>query len=240
MMKMRKYLIVLVLCCIAGKLHSQYEILHYPVQVEKELQTSEYLTRYLLFLPENYNSEKNWPVLLFLHGSGERGDNLELVKKHGPPKLAFELNLPFIIVSPQCMAGKRWETKPLIELMEHILSEHPADRQRIYLTGLSMGAFGTWELASAYPDFFAAVVPVCGGGNPDDACNLWNTPVWVFHGDGDEIVPPERSREMVNALKDCNGKVKFTIYPETGHDSWTRTYANPKLYNWLLNHSLSK
>ena len=203
--------------------------------MEKEFQTTDYLMKYLLYLPEGYDARDNWPLMIFLHGSGERGDDLELVKKHGPPKLALEMNFPLIILSPQCRAGSRWETKPLIELIDHILSELPVNRRKIYLTGLSMGGFGTWDLAAAFPDYFAAIVPICGGGNPSDACKMKDIPAWVFHGQDDKVVPVEKSQEMVDALKNCGGRVKFTVYPDTGHDSWTKTYANPKLYEWLLN-----
>ena len=234
-MNLRIYFMVSVLICFSENIFSQNDAINYPVQMEKEFQTTDYLMKYLLYLPEGYDARDNWPLMIFLHGSGERGDDLELVKKHGPPKLAYEMSLPFVIVSPQCPEGKRWETEPLIELIDHILSELPVERQKIYLTGLSMGGFGTWNLAAAFPDYFAAIVPICGGGNPSDACKMKDIPAWVFHGQDDKVVPVEKSQEMVDALKNCGGRVKFTVYPDTGHDSWTKTYANPKLYEWLLN-----
>jgi predicted peptidase len=108
------------------------------------------------------------------------------------------------------------------------------DPDRVYLTGLSMGGYGTWSLAAAHPERFAAIVPICGGGNPADAAKLASLPVWVFHGAKDPTVPLERSKEMVEAIKSAGGNPRFTIYPEAGHDSWTETYNNPELYQWLL------
>lgn len=236
-MKHKKYFISLMLICLAGNSISQPVTRDYPVQLIKEFHTSEYPMKYLLNLPDGYNSKDSWPLLIFLHGMGERGDDIELVKMHGPPKIAIDMNLPFIIISPQCPEGKFWENKPLMELIESILSEFPVNRNKIYLTGLSMGGFGTWNLAAAFPELFAAIVPICGGGDSSKACNLKDIPTWVFHGDVDGVVPIGRSQEMVEAIENCGGNVKFTIYKNTGHDSWTETYANPKLYEWLLNQS---
>jgi predicted peptidase len=194
--------------------------------------------RYLLYLPDGYgeNIEKKWPVLLFLHGSGERGDDLNRVKVHGPPKIVETKDLPFIIVSPQCPAGERWEPELLNELLDAILLWHRADADRIYLTGLSMGGYGTWELAMKHPDKFAAIAPICGGGDPARVEKIKHIPTWVFHGAKDLTVPLEKSEEMVDALKKAGSKVKFTVYPEAAHDSWTETYDNSELYDWFLIH----
>lgn len=191
---------------------------------------------YLLYLPEGYeqNDEKNWPLILFLHGAGERGNDLDLVKKHGPPKIVEKKDLPFIIVSPQCPAEKRWSVRDLDLLLEKIIKDHRVEKNRIYLTGLSMGGYGTWEYAMEKPERFAAIAPICGGGSPWQAYRLASMPVWVFHGAKDPVVPIEKSEEMVKALKKVNGNVKFTVYPEATHDSWTETYDNPELYKWFL------
>lgn len=193
---------------------------------------------YLLFLPEEYGrAEKKWPLILFLHGAGERGENLEKVKVHGPPMLAErDKNFPFIVVSPQCREGKTWTNtaESLISLLDEIIASYDVDPGRVYLTGLSMGGFGSWELGCTYPDRFAAVVPICGGGQSWRVCDLKEVPVWVFHGAKDAAVPLAKSEEMVNALKACGGNVQFTVYPEAGHDAWTQTYNNPELYEWLL------
>ncbi|MGE0605628.1 MAG: PHB depolymerase family esterase [Pirellulales bacterium] len=190
---------------------------------------------YLLYLPKDYDAQDSWPLLLFLHGSGERGDNLDLVKVHGPPKLiAAGKQFPFIVVSPQCPAGRAWEPIELVALLDDIASRHNVDQDRIYVTGLSMGGYGSWRLASYAPDRLAAIAPICGGGETFWARSFAHLPVWAFHGAKDTGVPPERSQSMVAALEKLGGHPKLTLYPEAGHDSWTQTYDNPEFYEWLL------
>jgi predicted peptidase len=190
---------------------------------------------YLLYLPQEYEAKESWPLLLFLHGAGERGDDLELVKKHGPPKLIEAgKEFPFIVVSPQCPKDHWWEPIELVALLNEMKSKYKVDPDRIYVTGLSMGGFGTWRLAAYIPDRLAAIAPICGGGERYWARRFAHLPIWVFHGAKDKGVPVERSEEMVDALKERGGHPRFTIYPEAGHDSWTETYENPKLYEWLL------
>jgi predicted peptidase len=203
--------------------------------------------QYLLYLPEGYDakSNKKWPLILFLHGSGERGDDLKVVENNGPPMLIArkKKKFPFIVVCPQCPNDSRWsglQLELLNALLDEVASGYRIDEQRIYLTGLSMGGFGTWRLAMAYPDRFAAIAPVCGGGDPDQAPEVAHLPTWVFHGAKDDVVSIENSKRMVDALKKAGGNVKFTIYPDGGHDSWTETYNNPELYDWFLNHSIMK
>jgi predicted peptidase len=193
---------------------------------------------FLLFLPKEYGREgKKWPLIMFLHGAGERGNDLEKVKVHGPPKLAAAgQDFPFIIVSPQVPSGSGWSPDVLNALLDEVIQRLAVDTDRMYLTGLSMGGFGTWGFAAQYPDRFAAIAPICGGGDPASACKLKNTAVWAFHGAKDIVVPLSAQEDMVNALKVCGGNVRFTVYPEAGHDSWTETYANPELYTWLLAH----
>jgi len=201
---------------------------------------------YLLYLPGQYSSsEKEWPLILFLHGAGERGSDLKKVEMHGPPKLVSKegRTFPFVIVAPQCPGNDWWTHAHQIEtvnaLLDDVVSKYRIDQDRIYLTGLSMGGFGAWSLAAEYPGRFAAIAPVCGGGNPLEAGNLAQLPVWVFHGEKDPVVPVEKSREMVAALEKAGGNVRFTVYPEAGHDSWTETYNNPELYEWFLTHTRS-
>ncbi len=192
---------------------------------------------YLLYLPESYSKKgEKFPLILFLHGSGERGDSLALVAKHGPPKVAETLNLPFIVVSPQCPADRWWDVEALKFLLDDIFKKYNVDKSRVYLTGLSMGGYGTWEMAWKYPGVFAAVAPVCGGGNKHRVNLMKNVPTWAFHGAKDDVVPLETGQEIVDALKKSGGDVKFTIYPEADHDSWTETYNNPELYKWFLEH----
>ncbi|MGD9899809.1 MAG: prolyl oligopeptidase family serine peptidase [Calditrichaceae bacterium] len=193
---------------------------------------------YLLYLPDNYaENNKKWPMVLFLHGAGERGDDLDLLKNHGLPKLIEQgRSFPFIVLSPQCHENQRWSIEFLNALLNETVSRYEIDENRLYVTGLSMGGFGTWELALKYPDRFAAIAPVCGGADPKKAFLIKHLPVWAFHGAKDKIVPVERSMAMVDALKILGGNVKFTVYPDIGHDSWTQTYENQELYDWLLRH----
>ncbi|HON93021.1 MAG TPA: prolyl oligopeptidase family serine peptidase [Sedimentisphaerales bacterium] len=195
--------------------------------------------KYLLHLPTGYgdNQDQKWPVMLFLHGAGERGSDLNKVKVHGPPKLIEQgKDLPFIVVSPQCPAGTWWteQLDALTALLDDVQTRYAVDVNRVYLTGLSMGGFGSWALGCRYPNRFAAIVPICGGGEWFLAERLKNVPVWAFHGAKDSVVPLRQSQEMVDALKRAGGNVQLTVYPEANHDSWTETYNNPKLYEWLL------
>jgi predicted peptidase len=191
---------------------------------------------YLLALPEGYESDtsRKWPLVMFLHGSGESGSDLEKVKKHGLPKLVEAgKKFPFIVVSPQS-GGFGWDSEQLFRMLLDIKKKYRVDDDRVYLTGLSMGGFGTWSLAEKHPEFFAAIAPICGGGDASEAWKLRYMPVWCFHGAKDNVVPLTASQRMIDALKPLNKQVKFTIYPEATHDSWTETYDNDSLYTWLL------
>lgn len=174
---------------------------------------------------------------MFLHGSGKRGENPELVKKNGSQKLVEEgNNYPFVIVSPQCPQGQWWSTNVLNLLLDKIIKKYPIDKERIYFTGLSMGGFGARELALKHLEHFAAITPVCGGGDTINIKNLKNVPVGAFHGKKDNVVPMQRSIDMVNALNHNGGNAKLTLYPEASHDFWTETYNDPALYEWFLQH----
>jgi predicted peptidase len=201
--------------------------------------------KYLLYLPADYgkDSKRKWPLMMFLHGAGERGSNLEVVKKHGPPKLIVQgKSFDFIIVSPQCPNDLWWpeQTDTLINLLDEIEKKYRVDTEKVYLTGLSMGGFGTWSLACRYPQRFAAIAPICGGGERYAGYRLKNIPVWAFHGAKDNIVPVEKSKEMVEAVRKAGGEAKLTVYPDADHDSWTQTYNNPELYEWFLSHKITK
>ena len=204
-----------------------------------------HLMRYMVFLPPNYDSSnREWPLILFLHGAGERGDNLQRVSKHGPPKIvgSGQIDLPFIVVAPQCPKGSWWSDREQIINLSRLVSElennYRLDNRRIYLTGLSMGGYGTWSLAASDPDRFAAIAPICGGGSQRDAERIKDIPTWVFHGARDKVVPISESNQMIKAIRAAGGAPKFTIYPQAGHASWTATYKNPNLYQWLLKHQL--
>ena len=195
---------------------------------------------YLLFLPQGYNEKQKYPLIFFLHGASERGSDPDMLLLHGIPKVVEEKpDFPFIAVSPQCPLGKWWtnyEPSFFNGLLENVILTHSVDTDRLYLTGLSMGGYGCWHFAIACPDRFAAIVPICGGGDPFEVCVLKEVPIWVFHGAKDSTVLPRESVKMVDALKDCGSSVKFTLYPNADHDSWTRTYNSPRLYEWLLEH----
>ena len=197
---------------------------------------------YLLFLPRGYGTdpEEKWPLILFLHGVGERGNDLKLVKKHGIPKTVEQQpDFPFVVVSPQCPDETMWLDHHLTlkALLDEVAADYAVDVGRIYLTGFSMGGYGTWTLATRYPELFAAIAPICGGGFPDFASELKDVPVWAFHGAEDDVVKLEVGQRMVDALRACGGNVRFTVYPGVGHDSWTQTYDNPELYEWFLQHT---
>ena len=205
---------------------------------------------YLLSLPEGCGSDpaKRWPLILFLHGAGERGTNVWLVAKHGPFKIdAATTN--FIILSPLCPAGKNWSEDLLLALLEDIEARYPVDLHRVYLTGLSMGGYGAWNLGLNHPEKFAALAPICGGGetipivlaqyyDPATLARMKSLGIWAFHGGKDTTVSPDESAHMVNALKKAGcTDIKLTLYPEAGHDSWTQAYADPELFAWFLRHS---
>jgi predicted peptidase len=195
--------------------------------------------KYLLYLPADYDKRDKWPLVLFLHGAGERGDDLNAIKRHGPPKLIEHgKQFPFIVVSPQCPKDHWWnnELVGLNALLDDVVSKYKVDQDRVYLTGISMGGFGTWALAAYTPQRFAAIIPICGGGEPLLARAIRHIPVWAFHGAKDPIVPVKRSQDLVDALVHSHGDAKLTIYPDALHDSWTATYENPAIYEWLLAH----
>jgi predicted peptidase len=188
---------------------------------------------YLLYMPED--GVPPFPLILYLHGSGERGDDPSLVKKNGPPAFLDDTTgFHFAVISPQCPANTRWEAQNLNAFLDFAISTYPIDTNRIYLTGLSMGGQGTWELAMLAPDRFAAIAPVCGRQFIEDPTPLKTLPVWVFHGAKDGVVSPEFSISIVGKLQALGADVKFTLYPDANHNSWDATYSNPALYAWFM------
>ncbi|MBR5519414.1 MAG: dienelactone hydrolase family protein, partial [Clostridia bacterium] len=192
---------------------------------------------YAISLPEGYTKEKQYPILFFLHGAGERGDDPSVLYVHGPlKKIARGETFDCIVVAPQCPEGSYWitETQTLKLFMDTICEEYNVDRKRVYLTGLSMGGFGTWMMGTRYPDYFAAIIPICGGGMPWAAWTMSKLPIWAFHGTADTAVAPHCSVEMVEAVNIDGGIAKLTMYEGVGHDCWTETYDNPEVWQWLF------
>ena len=195
---------------------------------------------YLLHLPAGYEEDpqKKWPLVLFLHGAGERGSRVEAVKANGPPRMIEQgHDFPAIVVSPQCPADSWWTDHllPLKALLDQVAADHRVDPERIYITGLSMGGYGALALAADDPERFAGVVAICGGGSPVIARRLRAKPVWLFHGDADRIVPVSQTRDMAAWLERAgNERLKVTIYEGVDHDSWTPAYADAEMWEWLF------
>ena len=199
--------------------------------------------KYLQFLPASYDhdSSKEWPLILFLHGAGERGDDLQKVKVHGPPKMVKSRpDFPFVVVSPQCPKDTVWDSEGLLAMLDEVTHRLRIDEKRVYLTGLSMGGFGTWDIVQRMPNIFAAAMPVCGGGDAELASVIKTVPIWVFHGGSDNVVKTKRSQDMVTALKKVGSKVKYTEYEGLGHNSWDRTYRDENALRWLFHQKKSK
>ena len=214
---------------------------------------------YYIYLPEGYGQKQEaWPLMVFLHGAGERGHDLNKVKTHGPPKLVDQgKDLPFIIVSPQCPTDQWWPNKieHIMALIDETVEHYSVDESRIYLTGLSMGGYGTWATASAHPERFAAIAPVCGGGLPYMARNLKDIPIWAFHGDNDKTCPIEKDQKVFAEMKKIGGNMKFTTWAGDGHGvaakmftgsengstkfSSGRCDTEPIFLKWLFNQKLS-
>jgi predicted peptidase len=212
------------------------------VKVKSESGDRETTLRYLLYLPSDYESKasEKWPLVLFLHGAGERGDDIEKVKIHGPPKLVSQgKQFPFVLVSPQVPTGGRWNAEELANVIDELANTYRIDKQRLYVTGLSMGGSGTWSLVSAYPDKFAAAMPLCGRGDLAAVEKLAKTPIWVLVGAKDRSETVQNCQEMAAALAKAGCEGRFTLYFELPHDCWTVTYNNPQTYEWLLLHRLA-
>ncbi len=210
---------------------------------------------YQIYVPDNPESGEKVPLILCLHGAGERGSDNHKQLKYGVKNIlacSRRNHQPVIVVAPQCPVGRRWvevdwsadahrmprtpsvPMQMVQQLLQETLQQLPVDPRRVYVTGLSMGGFGTWDIIQRNPALFAAAVPVCGGGDPAYADRLADLPIWVFHGDADGTVKVERSREMVAALKEAGGHPLYTEYPGVGHGSWGPAYNNPDLWTWMF------
>ena len=198
--------------------------------------------QYTLQFPADYDDTEQLPLMVFLHGSGERGDNLDLVRVHGPWKfLEANPSYRFIVLAPQCKQGSVWDPYQLDLLVDEIVAQYPVDSDRIYLTGLSMGGFGALDLAMLRPERYAAIAPVCGASNLHRlaAQKLKDIPAWIFHGAMDNVVPYELSARLAQTLQEMDADVQFTGYPLTAHDAWTETYLDQALYDWFLQYRRS-
>lgn len=208
---------------------------------------------YVLSTPPDYSDNGTpAPLILHLHGLGEcgrGGDQIDRVRIHGPWKGKVGMEpFPFVVVAPQCPPPKaddpvesyrkKWQVRPLMQLLDYVESELNVDTRHVYLMGLSMGGYGTWRLAAAHPERFAAAVPICGGGDPQTASALARIPIWAFHGQRDSVVPVTETTRMIEAIRGVGGNPQVTIYPDAEHDSWTRTFANAEVFQWLLTHEI--
>lgn len=216
---------------------------------------------YRVLLPKDYNPKKKYPLVYFLHGAGERGNDNQKQLVHGAKlflKDSVRNEYPAIVVFPQCAANSFWSNvnvgmdakgrvftfqeggEPTIamklaeSLLMKLLNEYPINKKKVYVGGLSMGGMGTFEIVRRHPDVFAAAFPICGGGSPATASSMTNTRWWIFHGAKDDVVPPVNSEIMVTALQAAKAKVKYTLYPNANHNSWDPAFAEPGLLKWLF------
>ncbi len=193
---------------------------------------------YLTYKPDNFIENNKYPLLIFLHGTPQRGDNFDKLRNVPLPKYleTGRISLPMFTIAPLCPDGHSWETETLWATFQDVIKKYNIDEKRVYLTGFSMGGFGALKFAKDYPDIFAAVAPVCSGGTALFAEYLKNIPFWFFHGKRDLIIEYTKTEELVDELKKYNPEVKFTIYAYGDHKIWNETYANERLYKWFLEH----
>ena len=192
--------------------------------------------RYLIRYPEGFSKDEKRPALIFLHGAGTRGDDMQKLRDNTFFKhYASHEGLPFVVFAPLCTENTWFDLFEHLEEFVKMIANLPyIDEKRICLTGNSMGGYGAWQLAMSMPEYFAALAPVCGGGMYWNAARLVNVPVWAFHGELDNCVFPDESQKMVNGVKSVGGNAKLTLYPNTWHDAWTPTYSNREVYEWML------
>jgi predicted peptidase len=203
-------------------------------------------SKYVVFVPHDYDGKKEVPVILFLHGAGETKSDQPKAKMPvevgiGTAIKKREKTFPFLVIIPQAET-RGWgatteNAKRALAMLDEVMKEYKTDAKKVYLTGLSMGGMGTWSIATAMPDKFAAIVPICGRGDPKQAEKLKDLPIWAFHGADDPTVKPEGSRDMIEAVKKAGGSPKYTEYPKVGHNSWDKAYDTEELYEWLLKQS---
>lgn len=210
------------------------------VQAQSKQYEFQYNTSYLSYLPKEYSKEvgKKWPLIFYLHGAGEWGNDLEKVKTRGLPKLLEEgLDIPFVVVAPQTAEGRIFSPLLLNELLNKVINEYKIDESRIYMTGISMGAYSTWKYSYEYADRLAAIAPIASGDYVTK--RVWflrRLPVWIFHNVDDPLAPVSESVNMAQALREHGAKPRLTIYDKADHGGWDETYNNPELYEWFMKH----
>jgi len=217
-----------------------------PGQHPEEFQgtvTRQVQMKYLPFIPEGYNTDQKWPLIMYLHGGSRRGNDIEKLKEPGyglPAIVEKDKAFPFIVLSPQCPDGEYCtDSEALVALLDEVMKNYSVDRRRVYLTGHSMGGRGTWYLAYKHPEKFAAIAPMSGLFLITAwAPRLKNMPIWVFHGAKDEVAPLSEAEDMVKALKAVGNDIRFNVLPNRGHDILD-VYENPELYSWFLQHRLN-
>lgn len=225
---MKKLILIIILFTSVISSHSQ------PISKVK----AKY--NYLVYLPKDYQ-EKEYPVIIYLHGSSHAGNDLNRLKQYGLPRAIDQgQEFDFIVISPQCPAGKLWSTDNWFEpLYEELLSKYRIDTDRVYLTGVSMGGGGVFDVAKDHPDQFAALVPLCAwASNTDRICNIKDIPIWTFHGTEDHVVPISQTEDKVRALEKCNGNIKYTVLENEGHGiQWLyENQSSYDIYEWMLKH----
>ncbi|WP_394776566.1 prolyl oligopeptidase family serine peptidase [Flavobacterium sp.] len=191
---------------------------------------------YALHKPANTKDKK--PLIVFISGDGEKGTDIEKVKINGPLKYLKTHQLDAYVLAPQCKENENWDIESINELILKIQKENNIDSNRIYVTGLSSGGWAAWNLALTYPDKFAAIVPISGFVDLialESSCKIANIPTRIFHGLLDDVVKVDYAITIYKELKKCNAKdVQLTIFDDAGHDSWTRVYENPEIYDWMF------
>lgn len=204
---------------------------------EKKLENVQYLVRY----PKDFKESEKYPVIFFLHGAGGRGNDMDKLQSNPFFTLTAQHEaFPFLTVAPLCTENTWFDLwGGLKNLVQHTLSLSYVDETQLYGMGASMGGYGTWQMAMSLPQYFAAIAPICGGGMYWNAGRLINVPVWAFHGALDQVVFPEESEKVVNAVNRCGGNARLTVYPDNAHDAWSDTYSNPQVFAWLLEHKNS-
>lgn len=196
------------------------------------------ILRYLIRLPRDFSENQRYPVLFFLHGAGSRGNDMDALRTNPFfQEIEKHEDFPFVVVAPLCTENTWFDLwEHLMALVKHTTQMPYADSSRMYVMGASMGGYGSWQLGMSMPEYFAAMVPICGGGMFWNTGRLVNVPVWAFHGGKDPVIPVAESQKMVDAVNAAGGSAKLTIYPENDHNAWSDTYSNPEVFAWLLSH----